>query len=310
MIPSKRIAALAVLVCLLPFVTFAQRTTTKQQIPKEIVEQITADGEGDCSDAKALKATWVDLNGDRIPEIIVKMENSCSCGAGANCTNWVYQKTDVGYVLLLERDSAAKLYSGTNSSHGFKDLVSEHTMGASEIAVIVYKWDSYRYKPSTCWTRLFVGTRQGKPVYKTTPAPCDVEEPAQTGQQQASQQQARPVSQNQPLTMLPIVQQSFTVGAGKYVWYRFTITGQNARVIGRFQATGGSGNDVEVFILGQDEFTNFQNGHNVNTWFNSGRATVSSINQQMPPGAYYLVFSNTFSMMTPKAVNAGIRILQ
>lgn len=305
MIPQNRFVALVVLVCLLPFVTVAQHAPIKQRIPKEIVEQITADGQGDCSDAKALKASWVDLDGDRIPEIIVRMENSCSCGAGANCTNWVYQKTDAGYVLLLEGESAAKLYSGTSSSHGFKDIVSEHTMGVSETAVTVYKWDGYRYKPSSCFTRLFVGIRQGKPVYKTKPASCDIEEPAQT-----EQQQVRPVTQSQPPIMQPITQQSFTVGAGRFSWFRFMVTGQDARVTGRFQATGGSGNDIEVFILGQDEFTNFQNGHTVNTWFNSGRATVSNINVQIPPGAYFLVFSNTFSMVTPKAVNADIRLIQ
>lgn len=302
MIPQNRFVVSAFFVCLLQFATFAQQAPAKQRIPKEIVEQITTDGQGDCADAKALKASWVDLNGDRIPEIIVRMENQCSCGAGANCTNWVYQKTEAGYILLLEGESAAKLYPGASSSHGFKDLVSEHKMGISEIAVTIYKWDGENYKPSSCLTRQFVGIRQGKPVYKTKPASCDVEEPVQT--------QASPVTQNQPPTFQPITQQSFTVGAGRYSWFQFAVTGQNARVIGRFQATGGSGNDIEVFILGQDEFINFQSGHSVNTWFNSGRVTVSNIGIQIPPGRYYLVFSNTFSMVTPKAVNASIRLIQ
>lgn len=297
--------ALVILACSLPLLPLAQSPSAKVPIPKEIIEQLTADKEDSCSDAKALTASRVDLNDDRIPEIIVRMENHCSCGAGANCTNWVYQKTEVGYVLLMEAESAAKLYPGTNSSKGFKDLISEHTMGAGEIAVTIYQWDGYRYKTSSCLTKQLVGTQQGKPIYKTKITLCDVEESVST-----TQERLAPIPKPQELTARPITQQSFSIGAGKFTWFQFVVIGQNARVIGRFQATGGSGNDVEAFILGQDEFVNFQSGHRVNTWFNSGRVTVANIEAQIPPGTYYLVFSNKFSLVSPKAVNASVRLIQ
>lgn len=56
----------------------------QQRIPKEIREQLLINEKGLCSDERTLKATWVDLNGDRISEIIVKVENSCHCDAQLN----------------------------------------------------------------------------------------------------------------------------------------------------------------------------------------------------------------------------------
>ena len=277
-------------------------------IPKEIRDQLLVNEQGACADERSLKATWVDLNGDRIPELIVKIANSCHCGASGNCSTIVFQKMEVGWVQLFEPESSTSLYPKLTSTNGFKDLVSEGAFGAATAFLTVYKWDGRKYDIDSCWHKDNIGTRQGKTVWRTTPVSCTQEEPAN---------KQSPIVQNQFQNQPPQYQRSaqaltpraFVVPAGRYTFFRI-IVNRNGTIIGRFSASGGNGNDVEVFILGQDEFINFQNGHSVRTWYNSGRVTVSNISVSLSPGNYYLVFNNKFSVITPKAITASILLAQ
>ena len=80
----------------------------------------------------------------------------------------------------------------------------------------------------------------------------------------------------------------------------------NVSVDGHFTATGGLGNDIEVYVLTEDNFVNFKNGHPSPTLYNSGKVTQDSISVTLPAsGNYYLVFNNNFSLLTPKAVQAS-----
>jgi hypothetical protein len=107
----------------------------------------------------------------------------------------------------------------------------------------------------------------------------------------------------------PITNTAFTVNAAAYSYFAFSVPENTTNVFvdGHFAATGGSGNDIEVYILNADEFVNFQNHHQTQTFYNSQRATQNSINAVLPSGAgaYYLVFNNGFSLLTPKAVQAS-----
>jgi len=112
-----------------------------------------------------------------------------------------------------------------------------------------------------------------------------------------------------------VVDSALTVNARSFSWYAFTIPAGATTVSlnGHFAATGGTGNDIQVYVLDEDGFANFKNGHNARTFYNSGRATQSPIGAVLPnaPGNYYLVFDNRFSLLTPKAVavNATLRYL-
>lgn len=104
-----------------------------------------------------------------------------------------------------------------------------------------------------------------------------------------------------------IVDSAFTVGAVSLQPYRFEVPAgaRDIRVDGHFVATGGTGNDIQVLILGEDDFVNWQNGHRVMAYYDSGQITQSTITASLPgPGTYYLVFNNAFSLLTPKAVQA------
>jgi hypothetical protein len=73
---------------------------------------------------------------------------------------------------------------------------------------------------------------------------------------------------------------------------------------GNFTASGGLSNDVEVFVMPEDDFVNWQNGHSAKTFYNSGKVTVGTLNVNLPAdaGTYYLVFSNKSSLLTQRNV--------
>jgi hypothetical protein len=104
-----------------------------------------------------------------------------------------------------------------------------------------------------------------------------------------------------------IIDSAFTVSAISSRFYRFEIPpgATGIRVEGHFVATGGTGNDIQALVLSEDDFVNWQNGHPASAYYDSGKVTQSTITATLPgPGVYYLVFNNTFSLITPKAVQA------
>jgi predicted nucleic acid-binding Zn ribbon protein len=104
-----------------------------------------------------------------------------------------------------------------------------------------------------------------------------------------------------------ITNTAFTVRAAAYDFQKLTIPAdaQNIFIDGHFTASGGFGNDIEVFVSSEDGFVNFQNGHGTPTYYNSGKVTTGNIGARLPSGGtYYLVWNNRFSILTPKAVQA------
>jgi len=96
------------------------------------------------------------------------------------------------------------------------------------------------------------------------------------------------------------------VNANSYYYFKLEVpsgaTGVHFQ--GNFEASGGRGNDVEVFVLPEDDFVNWQNHHQANTFYNSGKATVGNFSVNLPSEArtYYLVFDNRFSLLSKKEV--------
>jgi hypothetical protein len=107
----------------------------------------------------------------------------------------------------------------------------------------------------------------------------------------------------------PIVSGTFVVEPGHYNWNKFDVPEDGARVQGRFRAQGGSGNDIIVLILDEDGFENWRNGHTVNAYYNSGKVTVGTVNTTLSGGSYYVIFSNSFSSVSNKAVTSNIDLV-
>lgn len=105
---------------------------------------------------------------------------------------------------------------------------------------------------------------------------------------------------------------AITVNAATYAYFTLNVPSgaNNVRLQGRFSATGGSGNDIEVFLLSDSQYTNWQNGHSTPTFYNSGKVTVNDLNVTLPndAGTYYLVFNNKFSLFSPKAVEEHLAL--
>lgn len=84
----------------------------------------------------------------------------------------------------------------------------------------------------------------------------------------------------------------------------------NVSVTGHFSASGGTGNDIEVYVLTADGFVNFQNGHQAESYYSSGRVTQGTISANLPSGAaqYYLIFNNGFSLLSAKSVQTSVAL--
>jgi hypothetical protein len=110
-----------------------------------------------------------------------------------------------------------------------------------------------------------------------------------------------------PTQTLNIVNGLVTVNAGDYEYFQFVVPvgASNVHVEGSFTASGTWGNDIEVLIVDSMDFVNWQNGYQASTYYNSGQLSNSSFDVPRPSvsRAYYLVYSNTFSIMSNKNVN-------
>jgi hypothetical protein len=108
-----------------------------------------------------------------------------------------------------------------------------------------------------------------------------------------------------------LVNGMITVPAGTYYAQPFSVTSrmQSVKVSGSFHASGGSGNDIETYILDDMAYTNWASGHQVNTFYNSGCVTVANIDAPLAtPGTYYLVFNNRFSTFASKQVSTTVNL--
>lgn len=102
-----------------------------------------------------------------------------------------------------------------------------------------------------------------------------------------------------------IVNGNISVSAGAHDAYRISVAAGmfDPRIVGSFTASGGSGNDIVVYVMDATAYTNYSNGHQVNTYYASGQLTTSSLDVgPLQPGDYYVVYDNSFSTISAKNV--------
>jgi len=119
------------------------------------------------------------------------------------------------------------------------------------------------------------------------------------------------VQQQPVLRTSNLVNGTITVSSGSYYNATFSVIGAmtSCTLTGSFTASGGSGNDIIAVVLDDMAFTNWVNGHQVSTLYNSGQITTSNINVSIStPGTYHLVFSNKFSTFTSKQVSTSVNL--
>lgn len=114
-------------------------------------------------------------------------------------------------------------------------------------------------------------------------------------------------SQKVPQTPTFICQGTFQVPAANYVYFAFQTPGP-VTIAGNFQASGGSGNDIEVVIGSRDDVLNALNGHGGNVSYTSGKLTSGKILLSLSqPCDCILALNNRFSVVSAKSVWANVR---
>ena len=105
---------------------------------------------------------------------------------------------------------------------------------------------------------------------------------------------------------------SFDVAARNFKPFKVIVPqgATNAVLEGTFTASGGSGDDIEVTLLDEVQFLNWQNRHKFQPLYESGRITADRMKVTLPPDAstYVVVFSNRFSLLSAKGVVADLKL--
>jgi hypothetical protein len=110
---------------------------------------------------------------------------------------------------------------------------------------------------------------------------------------------------------------SAAVNPGTYYVISFTVpNGANNVVLsGTLIASGGSGNDIRVYVFDYTNLINWENGHQASAYYSTGQETAFSISVQLPSvvvgggtATYYVVFDNTFSTFSGKTVTGTLTV--
>lgn len=103
-----------------------------------------------------------------------------------------------------------------------------------------------------------------------------------------------------------LVPAEFVVRPGQVRYWTFDAAA-NIRVVGRFRASGGAGNDIVVIIAEWNECENWINGHAARTHYHSGKTTNGRIDVVVPGQAQYCIaFDNRMSTTSSKEIAADI----
>jgi hypothetical protein len=83
---------------------------------------------------------------------------------------------------------------------------------------------------------------------------------------------------------------------------------RNARLVGRFKTQGGLRDDIYACVTDKDGLENLKSGLSHNTWYESGRVSVDTINAQLPAGRSYFVLKNKYAWLTNRAVSFDLKV--
>jgi hypothetical protein len=108
-----------------------------------------------------------------------------------------------------------------------------------------------------------------------------------------------------------IVNGSFVVPPRTFKPFEIVVGDGMARpwIEGTFTASGAN-NDIEVLLLDEQQYNNWQNRHDFRSAYASGRVTADKFRIELPnePGKYFMIFSNRFSIFSNKGVVADLKL--
>jgi hypothetical protein len=159
----KHIKIIGIIVALLCNAFLVEVQSANSKIPEELIQQLIKDintnktgfrlsSEDLAILRRNLKYELHDLNRDLRAEFFLYIDHSDWCGAGGNCSYWVYQKTSNGYKLLLADKVLKVMDTVTN---GYRDLESQSSVGFCDVNVqrvwtTFYKYNGNSYQFTIC----------------------------------------------------------------------------------------------------------------------------------------------------------------
>lgn len=119
-----------------------------------------------------------------------------------------------------------------------------------------------------------------------------------------------------------VLQKSFTVSPRSFRYYKFALSEGSAKVslVGQFTSVAVPGHDrtgtdpsdsgIELLILTETGFQQWQRKQGTGFVYDSGVASQAKVQAQIPQGAgvYYLVFNNRSSITNAKNLTATLRL--
>lgn len=125
--------------------------------------------------AAYLVAEPLDLNGDGVPELVIRGKGAI-CGA-INCIAWVYGRTVTGYARLLDAGSIQHLEPQQRRRRGYRDVMTSMHGSAWDGTLALFRFDGQRYRLARCFTYTYrVVDAQGRvrdlEQRRVTPVPC------------------------------------------------------------------------------------------------------------------------------------------
>jgi hypothetical protein len=96
-----------------------------------------------------------------------------------------------------------------------------------------------------------------------------------------------------------------TVRSRSFVTYKINVTKNmySTVLMGRFRASGGSGNDINAAVLSEEDLPNWINGHSSEVlWDTQGKKTTGTFKVALREGTYYIYIGNQFSEFSDKQV--------
>jgi len=116
----------------------------------------------------------------------------------------------------------------------------------------------------------------------------------------------------QPVTTKLVCETSFTIPAhdSKTCTLERPAGFSKVRLTGQFTATGGPGITVDVWVMNDPQFTNWQQQHSLSAMYRSQKVAQGTINVFLVnPGKYHVVFNSDTSPTTIKA-NLTLRLIR
>jgi hypothetical protein len=105
--------------------------------------------------------------------------------------------------------------------------------------------------------------------------------------------------------------QPFVVEAGSWViaWQGEVNDVEDPHLVGSYSASGGAGNDIVVMVGTPIDVQNALSGHPAQLLYQSAKLSAGTFDVPLPgPGPYAIAFTNRFSVVSAKLVNADLAL--